>query len=50
MSESSNIVRFFVGSDFSRFFFFGGGGGGGGLSFLNISINGPLYRPKFNKW
>ena len=49
MSESSNIVRFFVGSDFSRFFFWGGGVGGG-LSFLNISINGPLYRPKFNKW
>ena len=50
MSESSNIVRFFVGSDFSRFWFFLGGGRGGGLSFLNISINGPLYRPKFNKW
>ena len=46
MSESSNIVRFFVGSEFSRFFF----GGGGGLSFLDTPINGPLYRPKFNKW
>ena len=30
MSESSNIVRFFVGSDFSRFWFFLGRGGGGG--------------------
>ena len=33
MSESSNIVRFFVGSDFSRFFFLGGGGWGGGSEF-----------------
>ena len=36
MSESSNIVRFFVGSDFSRFFLGGGGAGGGGMSFINI--------------
>ena len=50
MPESSNIVRFFVGSDFSRFWFFFFLGGGGGVGFLNISINGPLYRPKFNKW
>ena len=38
MSESSNIVRFFVGSEFSRFF--SGGGGGGGSEF---------YRHP-NKW
>ena len=38
MSESSNIVRFFVGSDFSRFFL--GGGGGGGSEFSKY----------FNKW
>ena len=48
MSESSNIVRFFVGSEFSRFFL--GGGGGGGLSFLDTQINGPLYLPKINQW
>ena len=41
MSESSNIVRFFVGSDFSRFFFFlggGWGGGGGGRGGLNSRV------------
>ena len=39
MSESSNIVRFFVGSDFSRFWFFLGGGGGGSE-----------FSKYFNKW
>ena len=32
MFESSNIVRFFVGSEFSRFFFGGRGGGGSEFS------------------
>ena len=39
MPESSNIVRFFVGSDFSRFWFFFFWGGGGSE-----------FSKYFNKW